>query len=68
VGVRLSKGGVTGNVERQLLLTLTKLPNNVLAGVSGFVPADGNGDINVALFASGTNTLDVWIAVTAIAM
>jgi hypothetical protein len=36
--------------------------------VSGFLPADGNGDINVALFASGTNTLDVWIAVTAIAM
>jgi hypothetical protein len=68
VGVRLSKGGVTGNVQRQMLLCLSGLPGDVLSGASGFVPADANGDINVTMFATGLDTLDVWISVTGIAM
>ena len=56
--------GVTATQRSRI--DLTGLPNDTRIAANLYVPADANGNIAIQTFASGTDTLDLWITVLAI--
>lgn len=65
-GVSLARPSATA--ARKALLSLAGAPNNVVRGMSCYVPADSNGDIAYTPVASGAGTLTLTLSVTGIAM
>lgn len=60
------KGSAAEQDNGALQVWLSGVPNDERRSSQGIVKADSNGDVYTALTASGTDTMDVWIAVVAV--